>query len=119
MSQPIATIDVDPNLPDSSFEVDSADPVVFSWRNFDPAHDLEGGSIAPLAIELVTYRDRLDELLNHAGEYVVIQGRSIAVYHPDRESAAAAAVAKFGPDPVLVKKVVEEEPVLRIGRVVV
>jgi len=39
----------------------------FDWREFDPAM-LKGGSNTPLATELVTYRDRLDELLCHKGQ---------------------------------------------------
>ncbi len=42
----------------------------FDWRTFDPAM-LKGGVTAPLAMELVTYRDRLDELLRHKSQYVV------------------------------------------------
>ena len=38
---------------------------------------------APLAADLVTYRDRLDEMLkDHAGEFVVIKGDRIVAYHP-------------------------------------
>ncbi len=76
---------------------------------------LEGGAKAPLATELVTYRDRLDELLQHEGEYVVIKGQEIAGYFRDRRSAVESAIATYGPGPFLVKKVVEKEPVRRIG----
>ena len=86
----------------------------FDWRTFDPAM-LEGGAEAPLAIELVTYRDRLDELLRHEGQYVVIKGREIAGFYRDRRSAVEAAIAAYGPGPSLVKKVVEKEPIRRIG----
>jgi hypothetical protein len=40
------------------------------WRTFDPA-SLKGGVNAPLAIELVTYRDRLDDLLRRVGQLIV------------------------------------------------
>jgi hypothetical protein len=87
------------------------------WRTFDPSL-LEGGVNAPLATEFVTYRDGLDELLCHEGQYVVIKGREIAGYFEDRESAVSAAIARFGRGPVLVKKIVEREPVRRIGHAV-
>ena len=87
---------------------------VFDWRTFEPAM-LDGGSKAPLATELVTYRDHLDELLQHKGQYVVIKGQEIAGYFRDRRSAVEAAIAAYGPGPFLVKKVVEKEPIRRIG----
>ena len=89
----------------------------FDWRTFDPAM-LEGGAEAPLAIELVTYRDRLDELLRHEGQYVVIKGTVVAGFFRDRRSAVAAAIAAYGPGPVLIKKIVEKEPVRRIGHAI-
>jgi hypothetical protein len=87
------------------------------WRTFDPAL-LKGGINAPLAAEFATYRDGLDELLLHEGQYVVIKGREIAGYFADRESAVTAAIARYGRGPVLVKKIVEREPVRRIGQAV-
>jgi len=89
----------------------------FDWRTFDPAM-LEGGVKAPLAKELVTYRDRLDELLRNKGQYVVIKGQVIAGFYRDRKSAVTAAIAQYGSDPVLIKKVVEKEPVRQIGHVI-
>jgi hypothetical protein len=86
----------------------------FDWRTFDPAM-LPGGPDATLATELVTYRDHLDELLRHEGQYVVIKGREIAGFFRDRKAAVAAAIAAYGPGPVLVKKIVEREPVRRVG----
>jgi hypothetical protein len=88
------------------------------WRTFDPAL-LKGGVNARLATEFVTYRDRLDDLLAHEGRYVVIKGREIAGYFLDRESAVAAAIARYGRDPVLVKRIVEREPIRRIGHALV
>ncbi len=76
---------------------------------------LEGGARAPLASELITYRDRLDELLRHEGQYVVIKGQEIAGYFRTRRSAIEAAVDAYGPAPFLVKKVVEKEPIRKIG----
>jgi hypothetical protein len=87
---------------------------LFDWRTFKPSM-LEGGAKAPLAAELITYRDRLDDLLRHKGQYVVIKGREIAGFFRDRRSAVEAAIAAYGPGPFLVKRVVEKEPIQRIG----
>lgn len=90
----------------------------FDWRTFEPSM-LPGGDKATLAAELVTYRDRLDELLRHEGQYVVIKGREIAGFYRNRRSAVESAIAAYGPGPFLVKKVVEEEPIRRIGHAIV
>ena len=79
---------------------------------------LEGGIDAPLAAELVTYRDHLDELLKHEGQYVVIKGEEIVGYHHGRGAAAEAAVARYGAGPVLIKMIVEKEPLRRIGHAI-
>jgi hypothetical protein len=89
----------------------------FAWRTFDPAM-LQGGAEALLATELVTYWDRLDELLTHKGQYVLIKGPVVAGFFRDRKSAVAAAIAAYGPGPVLIKKIVERESVRRIGHAI-
>jgi hypothetical protein len=98
------------NVPGGGSQSDS-----FDWRSFEPSM-LPGGAEAPLATELVTYRDRLDELLRHRGQYVVIKGQEIAGFFRDRRTAVEAAIAAYGPGPFLVKKVVEVEPIRRIGQ---
>jgi sulfur carrier protein ThiS len=92
-------------------------PGFIDWRDFEPSW-LPGGEQAPLATELVTYRDRLDELLVHKGQFVVIKGKSVLGYYRDRPSALAAAFKEYGAVPVLVKQIVEIEPVRRLGSVV-
>jgi hypothetical protein len=62
---------------------DSPQDDFFDWRTFEPSM-LPGGAKATLAAELVTYRDRLDELLQHEGQYVVIKGREIAGFFRNR-----------------------------------
>ena len=100
----------EPVVPDESGRGIGSPGDFFNWRTFEPSM-LEGDAKAPLATELVTYRDRLDELLQHEGEYVVIKGREIAGFFRNRRSAVEA----YGPGPYLVKKVVEKEPVRQIG----
>jgi hypothetical protein len=92
-------------------------PGFIDWRDFDPS-GLLGGEQAPLAAELMTYRDRLDELLKHKGQFVVIKGKSILGYYRDRQAALTAAFEEYGAVPVLVKQVVEMEPVRRFGTIV-
>jgi hypothetical protein len=91
---------------------------LFDWRTFDPRM-LPGGLDAPLAVELVTYRDRLDEMLpHHEGDFVVIKNDRIEGYYGNRKAALRAAFKLFCREPVLIKKVIEKEPVRRIGSVV-
>jgi hypothetical protein len=87
---------------------------IFNWREFEPAM-LNGND--DLAAELTAYRDNLDTLLKERGKYVVIKGSEIIGVYKARQSAMKAAF-RFAPDPVLVKKIVEQEPVRQIGHVV-
>ncbi len=47
-----------------------------------------------------------------------IKGQSVVGFFRDRKSSVAAAIARFGPVPVLIKKVVEREPLRRVGNAV-
>ncbi len=67
--------------------------------------------------ELTSYRDNLDQLLEDRGKYVVIKGPEIVGVFRTQSSAMKAAF-RFAPGPVLVKKIVEEEPVREIGHIV-
>jgi hypothetical protein len=119
MSKPTAgkKMGIEQVVTDEAVKSDRSRADDFDWRSFDPMM-LKGGLEAPLATELVTYRDRLDELLRHEGQYVVIKGRVIAGFFRNRKSAVAAAIAQYGPGPVLTKKVVEREPICRIGQAI-
>jgi hypothetical protein len=101
---------------DKSKPTEQATPDFIDWRDFDPSW-LPDGERATLAAELVTYRDRLDELLKYKGQFVVIKGQSILGYYRDRRAALAAAHGEYGAIPVLVKQIVEREPVRRLGNV--
>jgi len=63
---------------------------------------------------LTTYRDRLPELLQHEGAYVVIKGKTFKIL-PEREAALEYAMKKHWPAPVLVKKIVGKEPLNSLG----
>jgi hypothetical protein len=95
-------------------EVGHAAARTFNWRDFDPAM-LNGKD--DLAVELTAYRDNLDTLLKDRGKYVVIKGSDIiGIYRAHK--AAMETAFHFAPEPVLVKKIVEEEPAREIGHVV-
>src|SRR4051794_13292411 len=87
---------------------------IFDWRRFDPAMIADDGA-ASLADELATYHDRLQELLRHEGQYVLIKGHEVIGIYPDREQALHEAVDRFRTEPVLVKQIVAREPVRQLG----
>jgi hypothetical protein len=87
---------------------------IFDWRTFDPTMIADDGA-APLAEELSTYRDRLNELLRRKGCYVLIKGRKVVGIFRAREQALRAAVHRFGDEPVLVKQIVAKERIRELG----
>ena len=68
------------------------------------------------AVELTTYRDHLDSLLVDVGEYVAIKGQEIIGIYDDLDAAVEAAF-RFPPESVLVKQIVEKEPIRQVGHV--
>jgi hypothetical protein len=93
------------------------DRKLFNWRTFEPSM-LPEGMNSSLALELVTFRDKLDEMLaGHEGEFVVIKGDKIIGYHADRDDAVNEVFEKFGTQSALVKKVMELEPLLQLGSI--
>jgi hypothetical protein len=102
---------VEPSKPD---EIEHAPPEPpFDWRDFQPEM-LKGES--RFAVELTTYRDHLDSLLADAGKYVAIKGQEIIGIYDDLDAAVEAAF-RFVPEPVLVKQIVEREPIRQVGHV--
>ena len=86
---------------------------LFDWSKFDPAM-VESDGRPSLVEELTTYRDQLPELLQHEGAYVVIKGKTYKIL-PDREAALQYAIEQYWPAPVLVKKIVDKEPLNSLG----
>lgn len=86
---------------------------LFDWRKFEPSM-FQGDGQPSLVEELTTYRDRLAELLEHEGSYVVIKGREYEIL-PDREAALAYSLEHYWPEPALVKKIVAKEPIISMG----
>jgi hypothetical protein len=88
----------------------------FDWRKYDPSlHLREGGS--RLAAELLTFRDRLPELLRNKGKYVLIKGSEVIGIYDRREDALREKVERFRDAPALVKKIAAKEPVCDFGGV--
>jgi hypothetical protein len=69
-----------------------------------------------LVEELTTYRDRLTELLEHEGSYVVIKGQTCTIL-PDRDTAIEYALKHYynWPDQALVMRIVAKQPYDSLG----
>jgi hypothetical protein len=86
---------------------------VIDWRTIDPA--MIRGEGIPIE-ELLTYREKLDELLRNApGQFVLIVGREIIACFPDFDGAAELAAEHFGGRKVLIKKIAPTEPIHSLG----
>jgi hypothetical protein len=87
----------------------------FDWTKFEPSMFKPG--VGPSIVEeLITYRDRLQELLKHEGSYVVIKGKDYVIL-PDREAALEYAITRYGDTPFLVKKIAAKEMIHSLGGV--
>ena len=67
-----------------------------------------------LVEELTTYRDRLTELLQHEGSYVVIKGKDYKIL-PDRDAALEYSLKNYWPDQALVMEIVAKQPYDSLG----
>jgi hypothetical protein len=85
----------------------------FDWHDFQPEMLQDNDTFA---VELTTYRDHLDSLLAHKGNYVVIKGTSLVGVYDDLDAAVKAGF-EFAPELVLIKKIVEKEVVRELGHV--
>jgi hypothetical protein len=83
----------------------------FDWQDFR-SEMLPGDG--RFAVELTIYRDHLDALLPESGRYVVIKGLQIIGIYDDLETAAEESF-RSAPEPVLVKQIVETEPIRQVG----
>jgi hypothetical protein len=77
------------------------------WHTHDPTK-VEGD-------QTLLDKDHLDELLQRKGDYVLIKGRRIIGIFADRQDAIEKAVALFGTEPALIKRIVAREPILTLG----
>ena len=69
-----------------------------------------------LGREMATYKAQKPEFLEtHPGQYVLIHGDEVLGFWPTRSEALEAGRQRFGPVPMLAKKVVEEDRVVILG----
>lgn len=95
----------------------SRPPDVIYRKDFDVSM-LPDGANSRLATEMVTFVANMDRMMKtHAGKFVAIRGQKILGYGKTRIGTFRGALAKFGPEDVLVKQVSETAPVYRPGGV--
>ena len=64
--------------------------------------------------EMETYNARHEELLQHEGEFVVIQGDRIAGIYPTYEDALKAAYNQFKLEGFMVKQILTVDPIYHV-----
>ena len=70
----------------------------------------------PLERELTTYSEKLEELKQHTGKFVLIQGDDVIDVFAAYEDAIKAGYAKFGLEPFLVNQINAAEAVQYVTR---
>lgn len=68
--------------------------------------------------ELATYREKLPELVQHEGKYVLIHGDSVADIFATYQDALRQGYRQFGLEPFLVKQILSTERIHFITRTV-
>ena len=66
--------------------------------------------------ELATYKNRLAELREHAGKFVLIHGEDVIDFYSSYDDAIKGGYAQFQLDPFLVKQIEATEQVQFISR---
>jgi hypothetical protein len=86
----------------------------FDWSKFEPSMAKSDGCGPSMVEELTLYRDRLPELLQHEGQYVVIKGQDYKLF-PDHSAAMEYSLKRYWPDEALVMKIVAKQPFDSLG----
>jgi hypothetical protein len=68
--------------------------------------------------ELATYMDRLPELVQHEGKYVLIHGDSVVDTFASYQDALRQGYRQFGLEPFLVKQILSTERIHFVTRTV-
>jgi hypothetical protein len=92
-------------------------PELFDWRKFDPSM-VRGTHADVQTMNMLTYRDNLDELLRDEGKYVLIVGGKIIGIYADKDEAEREVMARFADQHVFIKKIAAKEPMISMGGVV-
>jgi hypothetical protein len=72
----------------------------------------------PLERELTTYREKLPELVQHEGKYVLIHGEEVVDTFATYEDALKQGYKQFGLEPFLVKQIQTAERVQFVTRAI-
>lgn len=72
----------------------------------------------PLETEMKTYREKLAELREHEGKFVLIHGTEVVDFFSTYDDAIKEGYQQFGVTPFLVKRVEAAEQMLFISRFV-
>jgi hypothetical protein len=75
--------------------------------------------VAAITEEIATYRSRLPELLAHEGQFVLIKGDRVIGFFDNSSEAIREGYRRFGPVPLLVKRITASERVVYFPNVVV
>jgi hypothetical protein len=92
-------------------------PRMFDWSKYDPATTRHLGK-DPMIDEMVTYRDRLPELLKDEGKYVLIKGTEVVGIFENYEEAIKQAIDRFRDAPVFIKQIAQKEIMAQFGGVI-
>lgn len=68
--------------------------------------------------ELATYRDKLPELVQHEGKYVLIHGDSVVDTFASYQDALRQGYRQFGLEPFLVKQILSTERIHFVTRAI-
>lgn len=68
--------------------------------------------------ELATYREKLPELVQHEGQYVLIHGDSVADVFATYQDALRQGYRRFGLEPFLVKQILSTERIHYVARAI-
>jgi hypothetical protein len=66
--------------------------------------------------ELATYQNKLPELKDHEGKFILIHGEDVIDFFSTYEDAIKAGYQQFKLEPFLVKQVHATEPIFYISR---
>lgn len=103
-------------LPERNF---TAGAGVWGQNCLDKAQALNpytGGEAMALEKELATYKDRLSEMKEHEGKFVLIHGDEIVDYFAAYEDAIKAGYQRFNLEPFMVRQINAVEQVLHVTR---
>ncbi len=67
---------------------------------------------------MATFEAHLPGWADREGEFVLIKGRDVLGFYPNREEALDAGYDQLGTGPFLIKQILADEPVYNLDRIV-